>query len=90
MTYSELTTKATEIKANHEATAKGLDALWMCIRFNSKDWRQAKKAGAKKDSYYGWILYSTSTNSKGYELKEALSKLVLESGLNLGITCMDL
>ena len=37
-------------------------------------WREAKKMGLKKDFYYGWMLYSTSTNSSGYELFEKMKE----------------
>ena len=81
-----------EVKKNHEIEmdGKGQDAIWVCVKFHNKDWREAKKAGAKKDSYHGWILYSTSTNSRGYDLYESIKTLVMESGLKLRTSYLDL
>ena len=88
--YSELVKKLDEVKANHEIEATHQDAIWVCVRFHNKDWRAAKKAGAKKDSYHGWILYSTSTNSGGYELYEAIRTEVRKSELELRVTYIEL
>ena len=65
------------IKKNHKEKELNdyninyLDACWICVKPNT-DWRTAKKMGCKKDSYYGWIFYSTSTNSNGTELFEKI------------------
>jgi hypothetical protein len=47
-------------------------------------WREAKKMGFKKDSYRGWIFYSTSTNSNGYDLFEKLEDAC--KGFNLRVS----
>ena len=90
--YSNLVKKLDEVRANHEITmnGKGQDAIWVCVKFCRGDWRKAKKAGAKKDGYHGWILYSTSTNSMGYELYEALRTEVRKSELELRVTYIEL
>ena len=66
-----LLTELQNIRKNHKESY--LDALWICVKKPSDmTWREAKKIGMKKDSYYGWIFYSTSTNSNGYELLEKI------------------
>jgi hypothetical protein len=64
--YQNLKTELETIKANHKETY--LDASWICVRPINMNWREAKKIGCKKDYYWGWIFYSTSTNSNGNEL----------------------
>jgi len=44
------------------------------------DWRKAKSLGCKKDGYWGWVLFSTSTNSDGYSLYEEIKKLTKDFG----------
>lgn len=62
------------IVENHKGTY--LDALWIGVmKPSSMGWREAKKLGMKKDSYYGWMFYSTSTNSNGYDLLEKIQKV---------------
>lgn len=71
--YKDLQVKLDGIKANHKAKGNtGLDATYISIVASGMGWREAKKMGFKKDSYRGWIFYSTSTNSNGYDLFEKL------------------
>ena len=69
-----MTNLLTELKAiteNHKETY--LDALWIGVmKPSNMGWREAKKLGMIKDSYYGWMFYSTSTNSNGYDLLEKI------------------
>ena len=37
-----------------------LDANWVGVTLPKSAWRLAKAAGAKRDGYYGWILWSGS------------------------------
>ena len=90
--YKDLLNKLGEVKKDHEIemNGKGQDAIWACVKFHNEDLREAKKAGARKDSYHGWILYSASTNSRGYDLYESIKTLVMESGLKLRTSYLDL
>jgi len=68
---TNLLTELQNIKKNHKESY--LDALWIGVmKPSTMGWREAKKLGMKKDSYYGWIFYSTSTNSNGYDLLEKI------------------
>jgi len=63
-----------KIVENHKGTY--LDALWIGImKPSSMGWREAKKLGMEKDFYYGWMFYSTSTNSNGNDLLEKIQKV---------------
>jgi len=53
---------------------QGLDASYIEVKMLGKDWRKKKKVGCKK-SYDGWIFFSTSTNSAGYDLYQEIRKL---------------
>lgn len=59
-----------------------LDANWVCVKYVGKDWRFAKKIGCKKDYYYGWIFYSTSTNSAGTALCDKIINAVQRLSLS--------
>ena len=73
--YQDLKVELDSIKANHKAQGNtGLDATYISIVASGMNWREAKKMGLKKDFYYGWMLYSTSTNSNGYELFEKMKE----------------
>lgn len=63
-----------KIVQEHQADPemKYLDANWVCVKYVGKDWRFAKKVGCKKDGYYGWIFYSTSTNDAGTVLADKI------------------
>lgn len=52
------------------------DANWVCVKYVGKDWRFAKKVGCKKDGYYGWIFFSTSTNDAGTALADKIINVV--------------
>jgi len=53
-----------------------LDCSWIAVVYIGKDWRFAKKAGCKKDSYWKWILYSTSTQDASSLLAEKISNAI--------------
>ncbi len=72
--YKELLNKL-DLLTNNWDKNQGLDASFFAIIV--KDWRLAKSIGAKKDSYYGWIFYSTSTNSDSNGLSNKLNELIL-------------
>ena len=80
--YQELENKLEEIKANHKE--ENLDPVSICVRGSGSNWREYKKMGMKKDSYYGWIFYSTSTNSNGYDLYEKIKEAC--NGFNLYVS----
>ena len=83
--YQDLRTELDSIKAEHKAQGNtGLDATYISIVASGMGWREAKKMGFKKDFYYGWMFYSTSTNSNGYELFEKM-RLACD-GFNLKVT----
>ncbi|MCP4801410.1 MAG: hypothetical protein GY891_00980 [Bacteroidetes bacterium] len=84
--YQELENKLEEIKTNHKE--ESFDPVWICVRGNGSNWREYKKMGMKKDSYYGWIFYSTSTNSNGYDLYEKIKEVC--SGFNLYVSAIQL
>ena len=53
-----------------------LDSCWIGVMYYGKDWRFAKRIGCKKDSYYGWLFYSTSSNSAGTKLADKMSDAI--------------
>lgn len=77
--------KLNDLKANWDsnpANTHGLDCVWICVKFpKSFPWREAKEFGAKKDSYWGWILWSTSINECGGNFSVELLKLAQPFGL---------
>ena len=73
--YQDLKLELDAISANHKAQGNtGLDASWIRVGASGLNWREAKKLGFTKDYYYGWTLYSTSTNSSGYDLFEKIQE----------------
>jgi len=73
--YQDLIVELDSIKANHEAQGNtGLDASWIRVGANGLNWREAKKLGFTKDYYYGWTFYTTSTNTRGYDLFEKIQE----------------
>jgi hypothetical protein len=90
MNYVELTQELKQVAKKHKQEAIGLDPVWMCVKFANADWRKAKAAGAKKDSYHGWILFSTSTNSKGYELMQEIERISKAFDSSLSVSSLDL
>tara|TARA_B100000497_G_C7607908_1_gene365045 strand:+ start:162 stop:434 length:273 start_codon:yes stop_codon:yes gene_type:complete len=68
--YQHLKTELEKIKSNHKE--EYLDPCFISITASGMGWRKAKSLGMKKDYYYGWVFYRTSTNSNGYELYEKL------------------
>jgi hypothetical protein len=71
--YKELTNQLNSLTSNWD-NKQGLDASFFAIVVN--DWRLAKSIGAKKDCSYGWIFYSTSTNSDASGLAKKMSELI--------------
>lgn len=55
---------------------QGLDPSYIEVKMLG-DWRKKKKLGCKK-SYNGWIFFSTSTNSAGYDLYTEIKKLTTD------------
>ena len=78
--YKELTNQL-NLLTNSWDKNQGLDASLFAIIVNN--WRLAKSIGAKKDSYYGWIFYSTSTNSDSNGLSNKLNELILGFDLRI-------
>ena len=73
--YQDLKLELDVIKANHKAQGDtGLDASWIRVGASGLNWREAKKLGFTKDYYHGWTLYSTSTNTRGYDLFEKIQE----------------
>lgn len=62
-----------------------LDANWVGVTLPKAAWRLAKAVGAKKDGYYGWILWSGSTNDSGTNYMEEVKKICKDSKINVGI-----
>jgi len=85
MNYETLKKELETIEKNHKEINQ--DPVWICVKPKT-DWRTAKKMGCIKDGYYGWIFYSTSTNSNGYELYEKIEKAC--EGYNMRVSCRDL
>lgn len=90
--YLNLQEELKQVKLNHEEKfdGKGLDAVWVGVFLNGSDWRIAKKLGLDKDYYYGYKLFSTSTNSVGYELYEAIKRVVGKHQLDVQVFAKDL
>ena len=80
--YKNLKAKIETIKDNHKE--EYLDASFICVRANGINWREAKKIGMEKDYSYGWVFYSTSTNSNGNELYNKIKQEC--KGFNLYVT----
>ena len=75
MDYFQLKGAVEKIIEAHKETY--LDSMWLGIVGSNKNkWRLYKSNGFEKDSYYGWILVSTSVNSNGYELYQKIQKLI--------------
>jgi hypothetical protein len=79
--YQNLKKELEEIRANHKE--EHLEAAYVCVKGVGLNWRECKKIGMKKSPYYGWIFYSTSTNSNGYDLYEKINKAC--EGFNLSV-----
>ena len=80
--YQMLKTELENISSNHKESY--LDPCWICVKGSGLNWRECKKIGMRKDSYHGWILYSTSANSNGYELYEKINEAC--KGVNLFVS----
>ena len=72
--YKELKNKLEALSSNWDKQ-QGLSASYINVAMYGKNWRKKKAVGCKKDYYYGWIFFSTSTNSDGYGLYEEIKKL---------------
>jgi hypothetical protein len=80
--YQNLKKQLQEIRANHKETH--LDSGFIIVTGMGINWRQCKKLGMKKSAYYGWVFYSTSTNSNSYDLYEKIKKACM--GFNLYVS----
>jgi hypothetical protein len=69
--YQSLKLELETIKSNHKG--EGLDPCFIKVTASGMNWREAKRLGFEK-SYEGWVLYTTSTNSNGYDLYEKIQK----------------
>jgi hypothetical protein len=78
--YQELIAKLDDLKKNWDGQNR-LDANWVCVKFPTKKWREAKKAGAKKDYYWGWILWSGSVQELGSNFAVEVMKIAQPYGL---------
>ena len=72
--YKDLKNKLETLSSNWDKQ-QFLSASHIIVTMHGKDWRKKKAVGCKKDYYYGWIFFSTSTNSDGYGLYEEIKKL---------------
>ena len=84
--YNELRTKLFSLERSwrnqeHENYARVLDANWVCVTI--PNWRDAKAAGAKKDGYYGWVLWAGSTDDSGTKFANEVSKICNEYDVNI-------
>ncbi len=87
----ELKDKLNLIVTNHNLTNTvlngSLDAVWICVK-SLENWRTAKQMGCKKDYHHGWIFFSTSTNTNGYNLYEEIKEACKDK--NVLVTYRDL
>ena len=72
--YKELKSKLDSLSKNWDKQ-QGLDAAYINVSMVGKNWRKKKAVGCKKDYYWGWIFFSTSTNSDGDGLYEKIKEL---------------
>jgi len=63
-------------KGEHENYQRVLDANWIGVTI--PNWRDAKAVGAKKDGYYGWILWSGSTQDSGTAFASEVRKICMK------------
>ncbi len=76
--YNQLRTELDNLQLSwrnqeHKNYARVLDANWVCVTI--PNWRDAKAAGAKKDGYYGWVLWSASTQDSGTRFANEVRKI---------------
>ena len=69
-------------KGEHKNYARVLDANWIGITI--PNWRLAKKVGAKKDGYYGWMLWSGSTQDSGTRFADEVREICNKYDVDLG------
>ena len=79
-TLQTLKTELTALASDWSETHNELDAACVIVVMPSKMWRVAKKLGCRKDPYYGWILFSKSTNSNGSDFCCEVSSMCYASG----------
>lgn len=83
--YKELIKELDELVDNWDTNPnnkKQLDCNWICVKFpKSVNWRIAKKAGAEKDIYWGWVLWQTSAQDNGSNLAVEVMKIAQPYGL---------
>ena len=60
-------------KGTHKNYKRVMDANWVAVSI--PNWRLAKKVGARKECYYGWILWSGSTNDNGTQFATEVSNI---------------
>ena len=83
--YQDLKLELDAIKKDNNAQGNtALDASWIRVGRSGLNWREAKKLGFTKDFYYGWTLYSTSTNTRGYDLFEKIEEAC--KGFSVSVT----
>ena len=76
--YIALQEQLVEMKSNW-VDNQGLDASYFSVSFPSSQWRLAKKCGAKKDYFYGWVLWRASVNSNSTKFRENIEEIVGEN-----------
>jgi hypothetical protein len=79
---TELQNELNECKVRCQSGNR-LACIWVGVIYPKKKWREAKKLGLKKDSYWGWIAWSGSTNSNGDELLDKANTLVQNNDLRV-------
>lgn len=79
--YQELRNELVKIRVEHKE--EGLDPNFILVRASGMNWREAKKMGMEKDYYYGWVFYSTSTNSNGYDLYRKIKNACKDFNLSV-------
>lgn len=71
----------------HQNYKRVMDANWVGVTI--PDWRVAKNVGAKKDGYYGWILWSSSTNDNGTAYYDEVRLLMEKHDLHLYLSISE-
>lgn len=79
-TFKSLRAELKTLAADWSETHDELDAACAIVVMPSKMWRVAKQLGCRKDPYFGWILFSKSTNSNGSEFCCEVSSMCHASG----------
>ena len=77
--YDNLKQEFDAITDRYEKERGGLDSVWIAVKFPRSQWRLAKSVGAKKDCYYGWILWSSSVQSMGSNCSVEIQALAVKN-----------